>query len=143
MELFELVEALADTELFKHKIPDISTFIQATVNFPEQKEALWEIALKDLHDPEMKGIYHLLKKNCTNSMFELLDHFIKRERGFGPRMMTTVPVWSERALKIRKLLSETKKLKTLNEEYSGEIKRISECNLILNGNATQERMGKL
>ena len=110
---------------------------------PEQKEALWEIALKDLHDPEMTGIYHLLKKNCTNSMFELLDHFIKRERGVGPRMMTTVLVWSERALKIRKLLLETKKLKTLNEEFSGEIQRIKECNLILNGNAAQERMGKL
>lgn len=86
----------------------------------KELDAFWMMALHDLHDPEMQQIYHLLKRNCMNALFEVFDHYLGRARYLRNRIATFLPTVTRSALKNRGLWDREVTLATLNDEvYSG------------------------
>jgi hypothetical protein len=140
---FNLVDALKDkfglakrivsledkvkTVIFK----EMNTVYQYPLAFSaDQKNGFWKMALEDLSDPEMKQVYHLLRKNCTNSLFELLDHFLGRERKLNSRVATTLSIFARRSLLNRKIIDTEVELETLNKEFNGPVRKLA-CKKLL------------
>ena len=116
-----------DTVVFK----EMNTVDQIPIAFnAEQRNRFWKMALEDLSDPEMMETYHLIRKNCTNSIFELLDHFLGRERKLINRIATTIPTVARRSLALRKIIDTEIELQTLNEEFGGPSRALA-CESLL------------
>lgn len=110
---------------------ELNTVYQYRLNFNSaQRDAFWATALEFLHDPEMKQIYHLLRKNCTNVLFELFDHFLERKRGLFAKVATALPISADRSLRHRGVLDLKTTLDTLNKEFNGPSRKMACKNLI-------------
>lgn len=95
----------------------------------DELDRFWQLALARLNDPEMQNMYDTLRHSCTNSLFEVLDEFQGRTRGWRNRAVTAMPILAKQALEYRSLIDET--LPTLNEEFHGPAKEKKKCNLWL------------
>ncbi len=79
--------------------------------------AFFALAVKQLHEPEMTSLYHTLQLNCTNTLFQVIDLFLKRPRDELSRAWTTIPVLSKGALETRNVFDDQHPLPNLDKEF--------------------------
>jgi hypothetical protein len=89
----------------------------------DEKDLFWWAVVNEVHDPDMKGMYNLINRNCMNVLFRAIDIVVGRARSFISRIATFYPLKTKSALAARGLL-ENREIHTLNQELIAEEKSI-------------------
>ena len=97
----------------------------------EQQQEFWKFGLTYLHDPEMKGIYHICANNCSTTLFEMIDAYQESTHTFIDKMLSALPVLDPTLLARRKLIDKRNPLITFNEEFGMTKFKQTNCNRIM------------
>lgn len=106
-------------------VKEKNTVNQFLLNFSKiESQQIFKQILHNYFHPTLKGgyheMYHTLKRNCTNVLFELFDQYLMKNRGIFHRATTSIPVISKTTLDLRELLNDNARsyqLVDLNQEF--------------------------
>jgi hypothetical protein len=104
---------------YGHKVEQIllSPHEKLIANNPQWRSELLLSMLMELDRPAMNSLYHTLKVNCTNTLFRALDKYFNYEKEAGSGLSATWPIFSQHALKKRRLIQGVSFYQTLNREF--------------------------
>lgn len=81
-----------------------------------QRDSIFNIILNEYHDPEMSFVYHTLKKNCTNELFDIMGLGLGFNFNRFERFQTSLPIISAKILRKLNLIDHSVKLPLFNVE---------------------------
>ncbi len=131
---YSLQKSIAPNFALAYRLLTLETKVAHQVGSEGNRVDQWEIILqsdktraglvaqflRDFHDPSMTQVYHLLKRNCTNTLFESIDRYLSNPRDWGDRFQTMMPIWSRHALRGRNLIHR-EKLEPLEKEFANAL----------------------